>query len=47
MSTASPPRPAGSGADEHERVMPVNDPPGKPGSAADAGLLTVFDCRTL
>ena len=27
--------------------MPVNDSPGKPGSAADVGLLTVFDRRTL
>ena len=43
MSTALPPRPSRPGADEHERVMPVNDSPGKPGPAADVDPLTAFD----
>ena len=33
MSTALPPRTPGPGADEHERVTPVNDSPGKRGPA--------------
>jgi succinate-acetate transporter protein len=43
MSAALPPQPPGSGADEHERVMPMNGSPGKPGPSADVDPLTVLD----
>jgi hypothetical protein len=32
-----------SGADEHERLVPMNDSPGQPGPTADVDPLTVFD----
>jgi uncharacterized protein len=43
MSTALPPQPSGPGADEHERFVPRNDWPGKPGPDAEVDPLTVFD----
>jgi succinate-acetate transporter protein len=43
MSTVLPPRPPGPGADDHDRVVPVNDSAATPGPAADVDPLTVFD----
>jgi hypothetical protein len=43
MSAALPSRPPGSGADEHERPMPMSDSPGTSAPSADVDPLTVFD----